>query len=183
MRSEHQTEESLHAWLDNELTSRESVLVGEHVEVCDACSATLAECRETRATVSYLLQSYDNVLESAPTVPRAERQKLSLSSRAPSAPIINHIVANSKSIGFWPAAKAYAPIAAAAMFFVGGAAFVMMRTYHVVAGSVSAFASTAHKPFVSVDGKVIGVGGRPLAGITISVRGTSIETKTDEFGY
>lgn len=183
MRSEHQTEESLHAWLDNELSSRESALVGEHVEICESCSATLAECRETRATVSYLLQSYDNTLESVSRAPRAVRDKVSFSARVPSAPIINHIVVNSKSIGFWPAARTLAPIAAAAVFFVGGAALVMMRSYHAIAGSVNAFASTAHKPFVSIDGKVFGAGGRPLVGITVSVAGTDIKTETNELGY
>lgn len=183
MKHEHQTEESLYAWLDNELGSRESEYLDEHLQSCESCAAVLAECRETRATVSYLLQSYDHTLESAPSVPRATRAKLSFSARVPSAPIINHIVANSRNVGFWQGARTLVPVAAAAALLVGSTVTLMMHGYHTVAGSVTSFANVAYKPFVAIHGRVLTQSGEPVRGISVYVNGTRAETVTDASGY
>lgn len=182
MQSEHQTEESLHAWLDNELGSRESALIREHVGTCATCSATLAECRETRATVSYLLQGYDRVLESAPVRTGKPRTKISLASAAASAPIIGHIVAGSQPIKLWSAAKHFAPIAAAAVLFVGSATFALMRNYSSLTGSVKNVASEAQLPFVDVSGVVMREDGVPIQNATISFVGVSMRTRSDANG-
>ncbi|MEO7362211.1 MAG: carboxypeptidase regulatory-like domain-containing protein [Gemmatimonadaceae bacterium] len=187
MQSEHQSEESLHAWLDNELGRRESALLSQHVETCASCSSTLAACREKRATVSQLLQSYDHVVEtsSVRSVARsgAPRAKVSFGSSATSSPIIGHIVANSQPIKLWSAAKHFVPIAAAAVLFVGSATFAIMRNYSSLTGSVKDLASEAQLPFVDVSGRVVREGGAPIANALVAVPGTGMRTRSDDNGY
>lgn len=192
MQREHQTEEALHAWLDNELGSRESEYVHEHVQSCDSCSAVLAECRETRATVSQLLQLYDGEVEGARNSQGASGATRSANKRSTknrsrperlSAPMISHIIANTQSVKFWAGARTLAPVAAAAVLFVGSASLMMVRSYHVVAGSVKAFANDAQRPFVDINGRVVKSDGAPIANATVSVSGTKMSTKTNEAGY
>ena len=188
MQSEHQTEESLHAWLDNELGSREGALLCQHVETCASCATTLAACRETRAAVSHLLQSYDGVAEQAPTRAVASkggnaRRRITFGSTGTSSPIIGHIVANSHPIKLWSAAKHFLPIAAAAVLMVGSATFAIMQNYNSLTGSVKDLASEAQLPFVDVSGRVLREGGTPIANALVTLPGTGIRTRSDANGY
>lgn len=202
MTPEHQTESELHAWLDNEISGRERAAIHEHVQSCNSCLALLAECRETRATVSSLLQSYDSTFDNIPrrascsVNKRAELQQTasdrpsferSMSDRIPfarsqSAPLIGHIVANSQPVKFWTGARTLLPVAAAALLFVGSATLFMARSYHVVAGSVKSFANDTQIPFVNIDGQVLTLEGAPIANATVSVAGKGMRTLTDASG-
>lgn len=167
MRAEHETEETLNAWLDNELTSRENALVGAHVEHCSTCATALANCRETRATVSMLLQGFDRSLESVPSRRGAPRLKLESTSASSSPPIISHIVAGSKPMNLWLTAKHFLPVAAAAAVFVGSTTYAIMRNFDVLSGSVNSVASTAQVPFVDVTGIVVRPEGTPIANASV----------------
>ena len=207
--SQHVTEERMHEWLDNELTRRSSTDVSVHVQHCHECTELLETCRDMRVSVSKLLRSYDAELSAVPRVARADRARLAANSRAPSAPIINHIVVFSKPAQFWPTARRLTSLAALALVFVGTASMVLTRSYHSVAGSVSSafarpgsvaasaggesfsvsgflrsiFTSNFAGSRVDVTGLVTSEAHRAMSGVKVSVRGTEMTAVTDLSGH
>ena len=58
---QHLDEGTIHAWLDGELPFEESSRVAAHAEVCDKCTAMIAEARGFLAASSRILGNLDEV--------------------------------------------------------------------------------------------------------------------------
>jgi hypothetical protein len=185
--SMHVPEDVLHALLDRELSGRESDRIAVHVAECARCAALLDECKETRASVSGLLSSFDDELAQRPRVEVRADASRRIRASISSSPIISHIVAESRASRFWPALRQSASLAAVALVFAGTASLFMVRGYNAVSKSVTTFASGDHKTYgtaalVKLKGVVSKAGGYPIENARVNIVGTQLRALTDANG-